>query len=265
MCSRSIGSVSLLAVSVALGGALGRAASDDSLTPRQIFYKKPVQNPVQTAPRHGRKSSRGDAPQPDPPPTSFARTAATPLVLKYSIKKAAPSGDYKEVDSDSTFHSGDSIRVSVEANDGAFLYIAHTGSTGKWDVLFPSPDTGTQNRIDPRKAYDIPGTGSFDFDEHAGIEKLYIVLSRNPEPQLQRLIENPKLRDKPDSHTLLMADSTVKNVQEQFKARDLRFQKERVDPHTRDNVDREETAVYIVNAAHDTESPVVAELELRHR
>jgi len=74
-------------------------------------------------------------------------------------------------------------------NDPAYLYIVMKGSSGNWRVLFPSPeyDSGA-NRVLPGRDYDIPSRTRFVFDETPGEEKLFFVLSRQAESDLDRLI-----------------------------------------------------------------------------
>jgi hypothetical protein len=61
------------------------------------------------------------------------------------------------VDTDSVFRSGDKIRVSVESNDNAYLYIVQQGSSKTWNVLFPNADTEHgSNRIERHREIEIP-------------------------------------------------------------------------------------------------------------
>ena len=48
--------------------------------------------------------------------------------MRYSLLKRTGAGQYEETDIDSTFRSGDGIRVSIESNDDAYLYLVNKGS-----------------------------------------------------------------------------------------------------------------------------------------
>ena len=118
-----------------------------------------------------------------------AEVVGPPLALKYRLLKRSLDGPYDEVDTDTVFKSGDKIRVSVEANDSGYLYIVQQGSSKTWSVLFPNEDTEQgSNRIQRNREYEIPGGGRFTFDDQAGSEKMFIVLTRRPEPDLEKLI-----------------------------------------------------------------------------
>src|SRR5574340_1205301 len=60
---------------------------------------------------------------------SSAVAPAGPLGLRYSILEQMSDGRASEVDPDSFFRSGDRIRLSIEANDTAHLYIVQRGSS----------------------------------------------------------------------------------------------------------------------------------------
>src|SRR6267143_1083349 len=74
-------------------------------------------------------------------------SAAAPLGLRYSILKQMSGGETLEVDPDSVFHSGDRIRLSIEANDNGYLYIVLRGSSGNWGLLFPSKEILGGNNV----------------------------------------------------------------------------------------------------------------------
>jgi len=115
---------------------------------------------------------------------------ARALGLRYTIEKVA-NGSAEPVSIHSVFHSGDRIRISVEVNDTAYLYVISRGSSGTWAPLFPSKDVEDgSNRVEPGRKYDVPaGQGHvITFREPSGTEKLFIVASRVPEPSLERLM-----------------------------------------------------------------------------
>src|SRR5262245_11009570 len=96
------------------------------LTPRELFYVPLASAPAPKKPYKG------------PPPHG----------LRYGILKRTAE-DWKEVPPASVFHSGDLIRVRITSNEAGYLYIAQSGTSGKWTVLFPAAAINNgENRID---------------------------------------------------------------------------------------------------------------------
>ena len=205
----------------------------------------------------------------EPAPVVHAPATAPggPLGLRYSIVKESGQGGVHEVDTDAVFHSGDRIRVAVESSDSAYLYVVTQGSSGTWGLLFPSPEiAGGDNHIEKGRRYEIPGGHWFAFDEQAGQERLFVVLCRAPEQDLEKMIyalrqgrEEPKTLAAASRGPI--ADAVVERVRSQVASRDLIFEK--VDEKTAGG--RPEKAVYVVNAAGGAQARVVADVTLRHQ
>jgi hypothetical protein len=219
-----------------------------------------------------------------PPPVSSAsaqiiRAAYTgkPLGLRYSILRNN-GDDYREVAPDTIFHSGDRIRVAVEVNDAGYLYIAMKGASGTWKILFPTAEiAGGDNRVESGQQYTIPSApGRFAFDQQPGEEQLFIVLSRRPEPSLEKLIyslgspvasptsapaepaEQPKLLT---AQVSPLGDPLVGRLRSEVYARDLIFEK--VDENTPG--EKKENAVYVLNRTGSPDSRLVADFVLKHQ
>jgi Domain of unknown function (DUF4384) len=269
------------------------------LTARELFYAAvrtpaapPLARPVapKAAPpkeaQSGASAAAPSRPEParPPQPTSEAATISTaslvpspaepPLGLKYTILKRAGE-DMIEVPADSVFHAGDRIRISVETNQPGFLYIINRGSSGLWQPLFPSADVDDgSNRVEGFRDYLLPPKSRMVFDETTGTERLFLVFSRQPEANLDRMIYSltsnpapgPDQRQAPVTKTLLVAsnsgvdDSTV-GLLRSVNSRDLKIEK--VDERTPG--EKKETAVYVVNPSGSADSRVVADLLLAHQ
>jgi hypothetical protein len=279
--------------------------SKKELTPRELFYAA-AQAPKSSAPRPAPKTvsraakpaskpveiARAD-PQPSPPRSSQSETSAPvvktavqtapmpasgepPLGIRYTILKINSDNSTLEAAPDSVFHSGDRIRISVEANAPGYLYIINQGSSGTWKPMFPSPEVDEgSNRIEGWRPYTMPPKSRMAFDTTPGTENLFLVFSRQPEPDLEQMIyslqggkraektskpEEPVRSDK----TLIMAANIGNPMVERLRnaySRDLIVEK--VDPNTPG--DRKETAVYVVNPTGSSDSRVVADLHLVHK
>ena len=191
------------------------------------------------------------------------------LGLRYTILRKV--GDQPvEVGPGTVFHAGDRIRLAVEANDDGYLYVVNQGSSGTWKLLFPSTEIKDgDNQIQKRVRYEIPSGYTFTFDEQSGEEKLFIVLSRRPEPDLEGLIyslgnpaKDKQAIEKPK--TLLASaafnDDVIGKLRNAY-ARDLIVEKiddEQAGPHR-------EKAVYAVNPTGSADSRVVADVTLKHQ
>ncbi len=170
--------------------------------------------------------------------------ALVPLGIRYSVLKRNAAGAYQEVDADTTFHSGDRIRLEAQANSTGYLYVVAQGSSGNWQVLFPSREVSNgSNLVHRGETRLVPGgnQGQFVFDEQAGTEKLFFVLSRQPEQSLDKLIYSMGGQTAPPDPTvvkpaaaepsrMLMAqasigDDVISRIRGQVMARDLIFEK----------------------------------------
>jgi hypothetical protein len=257
------------------------------LTARELFYSAP-ESPAPPAAKKTQKPAAKPKPAPRrsaPTPEESAAASSTPSIpvvaaayrpqgprpalgLRYTILKKS-GGAQTEVSTDAVFHAGDRIRLVVEANDDGYLYVVNRGSSGTWKLLFPSPEIKNgDNRIQRRVRYEVPSGYTFTFDEQAGEEKLFIVLAREPEPDLESLIYSlgqkggaPAGANKPK--TLLASaafgDDVIGRLRNTY-ARDLIVEKvddEQAGPKT-------EKAVYAVNPTGSVDSRVVADVALKH-
>jgi len=283
------------------------AQNERKLTARELFYTpvpevkpsasntkpapaKSAQVPSKAPAKIAEKSATAKAATPaeSTQSTSYQRVSTggeavgPPLALRYSLLKQNSDGEYVEVAPDSVFRSGDRIKVSIEANDAAHLYIVQQGSSKAWNVLFPSADLDNgNNRVDRARRYSIPAGGRFTFDEQAGTERLFIVLSRVPEPDLEKMIydlsrksaapANASPAATPPSETkpkTMMAqnridDSLVNRLRGQMNSRDLVFEK--VDDDKPAPGGKREKAMYYGTDDRTARARIVVDLNLRHQ
>ena len=280
------------------------AQSPKGLTARELFYTAPaVAKPAAAKPPPAKVTPAQPAPAKPVAQTTVPKPArpsgpapevisgiplinagntqhAAALGLRYSLLKYVGDNDYVEVDPELTFRSGEKIRLRVQANDDAYLYIVMQGSSGAWRVMFPADEFGEgSNRVLAGRVYDIPGRTRLVFDEQAGVEKLFVILTRQPETQMDKLIydlDNRKGVDKgPEKKSgeqrLLMASVAIGNplvdqLRGGVRARDLVFEKvdeSKPAPPTAGGM--KETAVYVVNASTAADARLVADIQLRHR
>ena len=208
--------------------------------------------------------------------TAPAPPTGTALGLKYTILRRSGS-DMVEVPPDTVFHAGDRIQFSVQTNGPGYLYIVSQGSSGTWKPMFPSIEVEDgNNRVDGWHTYTVPPKSRMLFDEQTGVEKIFIVFSREPETDLENMIyslqgnqPHPAAQDAPKPKQMVRVaslnidDSTVGRLRTTY-SRDLII--ERVDDKTpADKSDKQENAVYVVNPSGSSDSRVVADLKLVHQ
>ena len=235
--------------------AAASAQQQPVLKARELFYTPPADapKPAETAKAATKKvaaksvaSKSGD---------THTLAATVPLGLRYAVLKRDEGGQYQEVDPDVSFRSGDRIRLKVDANTSGYLYVVMQGSSGTWKLLFPSAEVaGGSNLVRKGDTRQIPpgDRGQFVFDEQAGNEKLFIVLTRQPEPDLDKLIYSM-------GGTLVsqaaVRDNVVSKLRGQVASRDLVFEK----------VDSTENAAYVVNPSTAPDARLVVDVALKHK
>ena len=295
-----------------VAGLAGQEAKKTQFTARELFYsaadaptapaqktasskstskKKP---PTQVASTPKASSSAPASSAPAPPASLSASTVPLPngaqviraaavtapaptegpaLGLRYTILKRS-GGQMMEVAPDTVFHADDRMQFNIETNGAGYLYIVTQGSSGTWRLMFPSPEIEDgNNHVEGFHTYTMPPKSRWVFDTQSGTEKIFIVLSRQPEPDLENLIYSlqapkspqPTAQPQPAQQPkkLLMAslqDDMVGRLRNTY-ARDLIIEK------TDDTTpgDKKEKAVYVVNPTGSQDSRVVADLSLVHQ
>jgi Domain of unknown function (DUF4384) len=287
-----------LVVSVAgLTTAWGQQSSNSELTARDMFRKAagrlvpaaakpaapdpPPAVPATPAPKPHSPTLPDPVVQQDHSPLEPTLISTRPpLGLRYSILKEAPGGGTVEVDGATVFRSGDRIRVTVATTETAYAYVVTKGSSGKWRVLFPSPEIGQGSNLIPGGViYPIPAGHWFAFDEQVGEENLFVMVSRTPVKDLDGLIyqlkESGTQPGEPAANQppVMMAanippvdDSVISHLRDEVYARDLVFEKvDDTAPAAGEQAPvRAEKAVYIVNKTGANNSRVVADIRLQH-
>lgn len=252
------------------------AQANGQLKARELFYTPPPEAAPKTQPSKPPDSKPPETkaaakPAQDPPvkkvttPSKPVKPPSPPpLGIRYAVLKRDAEGRYAEIDPQSTFHSGDRIRLRVSSNGTGYLYVVMQGSSGNWRVLFPSPEVaGGDNLIERGRSYQIPpgDSGQFYFDDRAGVEKLFLVLSRHPERDLDKLIYSMGAEGQAGSSKTLMASAALQNsvvsgLRTRLTSRDLLFEKSST---------AEDNAVYVVNPSRSADARLVVDLELKHQ
>ncbi len=190
-------------------------------------------------------------------------SAHAPLGLRYSVLKRKPDGTFEEISPDAVFHAGDRIRLSVMSNQEGYLYIIEQGTSGKWRPLYPPPGTA-ETKLTPGTEYLIPGGRNefFQFSGEPGDEKLFVLLARTPETNLDETIEGLQKHQSTGIN-----DQIVARLRQDVQSRDLVFTKSDEDQASADDGTGADKATYVVNkATNKTPDPhIVVDVVLSHK
>ncbi len=234
-------------------------------------HQKPVQQvntPVQTPQRKSPVATGTTN-------TPFKPIKATgPLGLRYSILKVTGS-DVQEVPVSTRFQAGERIQIKIQSNSDGFLYIVSQGTSGSWQTVFPSK-ARSSNRIRAGEDYILPNNSTMRFAGNPGVEKLFVMLTRTPEADLDSVIYNLKSRPVATEEQAMQIASSVIADPLVSKLRSS---------HTRDLVLEEfsgpvtvidgaaqpataarkiEKAMYVVSRNQGMDASVVADIRLVH-
>lgn len=212
--------------------------------------------------------------------TSYSNTA---LGLRYTLQKKTSEGA-ADVPADTEFHSGDRIRLNVEVNDTGYLYIISQGTSGTWTALFPSPEIENgDNRVQRGRIYTVPPGHVFAFSGKPGVERLFVIFSRQPVAEIDSLIYSLKGGRRPVSapgaarpaSENLVADARLDDSRiAQLRAaysRDLIIEKGDEEPsgqpqgNPQQGSQKRDDSVYVVNPKGSADSRVVADIPLIHK
>lgn len=254
-------------------------AQDPQMNARDAFYSaadmlgvKPAKGKPETKPVKQATKRPVEIPKPQQAEAHFQQVstqaaAAMPLGLRYAVLQKTGTG-LREVAADAVFRAGDSIRLSVMANQPGYLYVIARGSSGAWTPLFPHPEsTENRNQLIPGRIYEIPrGAGEyFTFDSTPGEERLFVLLSREPVRDLEPIIlklskESPRTSLRAEAG---IDDGLVERLRSQVRARDLVFTKA-----TETAKSEGDAGVYVVNKRPEVQgdaSRVMADIVLVHK
>lgn len=197
------------------------------------------------------------------------------LGLRCSLLLRQTDGQYVEVAPGSVFHSGDHIRLGLLANGPGYLYVISQGSSGAWSPIFPPPSESA-SKIAAGQLQMVPGGNrAFAFDEHPGNEKLYVILSRTPIEDIDRVVRDLKSDNRPGATTpapsggpVLEAENKIPDLfVQQLASRDLSLvDEQKVDESSTDS-QAGETAIYVVSKGNGptAASQVMLSLNLGHQ
>jgi len=210
--------------------------------------------------------------------SAAALFAQSPQRIKVTVERQDSAG-WLAVNPATVFTAGDRLRFRVSASFPGYLYVTDRGTSGSYDLLFPTSDTGSDNRIDPSKDYTVPvRQGSFKVTGPEGHDIIYWVLSPvELGRQYRPLPSTSSTPSAPPASLRTRCDDAI------FKARgeciDISAGVKPVEPGeklpenlngiasatSRDLVFTEERGQAVVSSPTPLTGPIIYELRLAHR
>ena len=237
---------------------------DNTLNARDAFWSASDmvgKRPAKAAPVSERKTTK---PTEEKRPIEEIRpekivSVSAPMGLRYSVLKQRDDGTYQEISPEAVFHAGDRIRLSLMSNQPGYLYVVEQGSSGKWIPLYPADKAAEDsNRLSAGQEYLVPGRGAWEFKGEAGQERLFVLLSREPETDLTGMIAT--LRDRQDG----LDNKQVSRLRNEVQSRDLVFTN--ADDPTTESGDADKASYVVNKASNKTADPrVIVDVVLSHK
>lgn len=122
------------------------------------------------------------------------------------------------------FRSGDKVRLIFSTNKDGHIYWLAKGTSGQYQVLFPTAKTGMDNTVARNKEYTVPTKGAWRFDDQKGTETLVAVLSPKPVADLDKAVKLSAEGDREGASKIVAG--IVNGHEKKRTTRDLVFEEE---------------------------------------
>jgi Domain of unknown function (DUF4384) len=122
------------------------------------------------------------------------------------------NGTVSVVSPQADFRNGDQIRLHFVSNVDGYVYAMNETPSGETKLLFPGPDTGSNNMVRKDQDYTIPSTnGWFRMTGTPGVEKVTMIISPRALPEMQAGVfksdSSPAAASRPAAQTPPAVDS----------------------------------------------------------
>lgn len=111
--------------------------------------------------------------------------------LEVTLERRNPKGAWQTIEPGLILGSGDLVRFRFRASFPGFVYVVNYGTSGTSTLLYPTVETGRENRVQPETDYLVPATQtSFRVTGPAGHDIVYWIVSPVPlaDEQAQRIV-----------------------------------------------------------------------------
>jgi type II secretory pathway pseudopilin PulG len=110
------------------------------------------------------------------------------ISVKTTFDLTNASGETISVPSDNEFKSGDKIKLRYTTNTDGYAYWLAKMSSGKYTILFPSKESGSNNFVKKNENQTVPVKGYFRFDDTPGTEELLLIFGTDKIPELEQAV-----------------------------------------------------------------------------
>jgi hypothetical protein len=122
------------------------------------------------------------------------------------------------------FKSGDKVRLIFSANRDGKVYWVAKGTSGQYQVLFPSAKAGMDNSVVKNKEYTVPVKGTWRFDDNKGTETIVCILSPTSVDKLDKAVTLASEGKKDEASGII--SGVVNGHESKRTTRDLVFEEE---------------------------------------
>jgi hypothetical protein len=184
---QSIDLLRLVIISLFLGALTAAQTPTEEADTRGAFLKT---RPKPTGRKPGSTTKQTGTIQPEnPQPPVGSGSLTVPIGLGYTLFKKGAGGKPMRVPSTQIFHTGDEVRLTIEPNISGYFYVFYTDEAGQANMLFPNPQLNQgENLVKAHVLYEVPSSQDpaswFSFDDRPATQRLYLVISRAPLPDV---------------------------------------------------------------------------------
>ena len=173
------------------------------------------------------------------------------------------------------FASGDKVRLHIRVNRSGYLTVFNEGTSGKLQLIYPQTMENANSPVLPTVDFTIPATQGrwLEFDENTGVERLHIVLSAKPIPEVAAFLASNASGGSGSPSGQGGAVPGSAQEQEIVDALNSKAFRDGLDASSKDFTETSEdqtpegqAAVFVVSTSANTtlKKPVVYKLALKH-
>lgn len=145
------------------------------------------------------------------------------LAMKATVERTRDNQTMTVLPTDE-FRSGDRVKLIFSVNRDGYIYWLAKGTSGQYQLLFPTAKTGPDNAVVKNKEYTVPTTGSWRFDDQKGSETVVAVFSPTRIDKAEEAVKLANEGKKEDASKIVAA--LIDGHEKKRTTRDLVFEEE---------------------------------------
>jgi hypothetical protein len=108
------------------------------------------------------------------------------------------SRHFVRITDDVRLRSGDELQMFLSPVTACFIYVLHEDPTGAFTVLFPPAPGGFPGNYGAAREYYVPASDWLMLDRHKGMERIYLIASRDRLSRFEALVLRRKAATQKD-------------------------------------------------------------------